>query len=555
MLQMKSRRKKAMGNPRDIKSSAKERASQQRVLLLAPSGRDNQVARQALGEADLSVRAVESMASLCANLGELDDPGIGAIVLAEEALAAGGLVRLSSLLSKQPTWSDLPILLLAAPSSSLAESRLNEVLASLGNVTLLERPMRRLTLLVAVQVALRQRNRQLAMRELLLKQRRAVEQRDHFLAMLGHELRNPLSAIVLASKTISCEEPSSLHRYLDVVDRQAANLKRLVDDILDVSKAGQEKLQIERRPLDLRRVVAHTIDAKRAALESRGLHLVVHLASFAVPVLGDSVRLEQVLDNLVSNAARFTPIGGRIEILAQRTEERALLRVTDTGEGIPPEKLSQIFELFAQVDDRLERHRGGLGLGLPLVDHIVRLHGGTIEAKSEGKGKGASFQISLPITDEVVEEEGNGFAAGPHPTAPPTEELKARALRVLLVEDEDDNREMLLLILRRQGLEVTGAANGEEAIDRLREEPIDVGLIDIGLPDIDGYSVCEEARRVRGKDVLLLALTGYGHPEAKKRAKQAGFDAHLTKPVDLQRLNSLMEQWKSKRHQESRPEP
>ncbi|MFW5878193.1 MAG: ATP-binding protein [Myxococcota bacterium] len=528
------------------------------VLVLATPNRDAEVAEATLKHLGISARIVPSLDRLREELSD-GSGGVAALLMAEEALAGTGEGVLAQALREQPPWSDLPVILLAAPTSTLAVSRLGDLLEKLGNVTILERPMRRLTLLVAVQVALRQRRRQYAMRDLLAEQERGVELRDHFLAMLGHELRNPLSAIVLANQLLDEDDPKRFARYREVVERQAANLHRLVEDILDVSRINRGQLRVEKRPLDLRSVAQAAIESDRRALEQQGLVVLERLAQEPVPVAADPTRMEQVLHNLLDNAAKFTPPGGQVEVGVEAEDGRALLWVRDTGEGIPREKLDEVFGLFTQPSEVAGRHRGGLGLGLPLVDQLVRLHDGKIVARSAGLGKGSTFEVSLPLIEEERLAVGDGRRrppaeaietkrrAAPAPAEPgrtETMEKEGTEARtsplVLLVEDDEDNRHMLGLLLRRAGLKVRAAATGEEALEALKEVRPDVCLVDIGLPGIDGYQVGEQARRILGKEALLVALTGYGHSEAKRRTREAGFDVHMTKPVDVPKLRALI---------------
>ncbi len=528
----------------------------ERILIVTPSGRDAEVAAMTLRDAGLTAVAFPNIESLCTELSDMTQKRVDTVLMAEEALTEGAYQSFVAILKQQPTWSDLPVILLASHSHGQPEARLSKLVPQLGNVSLLERPMRKVTLTTAVQVAVRQRRRQISMAELLDKQRRDVERRDHFLAMLGHELRNPLSAIVLASETHQDDDPETTRQYREVVSRQATNLKRIVDDILDVARATRDKLRIERASLDLRAVARRAADANRAAFEGKGIDFDLSLEQRPVPVLGDAVRLEQVIQNLLANALRFTKPGGRVELLVEQRGEESVLSVSDTGEGIPKERLDQIFELFEQVDEGVRRHRGGLGLGLPLIDRIVQLHDGSVTAHSEGPGKGSTFTIWLPlhpagldelVADEQLAEEPSAEPTAEAPSPAGKREAVARPLpegepppKVLLVEDDDDNREMLLLLLRRRGLDVHAAANGTEAIRLLEEISPRIAVIDIGLPDIDGYEVGRRARQRFGDKIRLFALTGYGHAEAKRKTREAGFDAHLTKPLDPRRLQAIL---------------
>jgi signal transduction histidine kinase/CheY-like chemotaxis protein len=509
-----------------------------RVVVLAPSGRDADLAADALEQAGVAVRRVTSVHDLARSVTGGD---LGAILVTEESLADGADETLETALGEQPPWSDLPVVLLTSPSTLGAEGRLSHVLLRLGNVTLLERPMRRITLLTAVHMALRQRRHQYELREVLEAQRNAVTQRDHFLAMLGHELRNPLAAIRMVTEVVDVDDPESYRRHCHIVARQSRHLQRLVDDLLEVTRISRGKISIDRAPLDLREVARHALESLDGSIKRHHLQLVFEADPGPVGIVGDAVRLEQVINNLVANAIRFTPAGGRIEVRVRRENGAAVLQVSDTGEGIPPEDLPRIFDLFAQVDESGD-HRGGLGIGLALVEQLVRLHGGAVAAYSEGLNTGSHFVVRLPLRTAMKIAEGpdDGRGVGDGNGGPPRP-------RVVLVEDDDDNRELLRLLLERRGFAVRTAANGQEAIEVIGRDRPGIALIDLGLPDVDGYEVGRQARRILGGSALLIALTGYGHAEAQRRTREAGFDVHLTKPLDLDAFERLA--------REARPRP
>jgi signal transduction histidine kinase len=352
---------------------------------------------------------------------------------------------------------------------------------------------------------------------------RANRGKDEFLAMLAHELRNPLAVIVNAIALIDSSPAldAAAKRASGMVRRQADHLARLLDDLLDVARITSGRIELERASVDLRSAVAFAVDSQRPQLDAKRHEVEVVLPGGPVTVLGDPVRLQQVLGNLVNNASKYTPAGGSIRVALEVERGQAVLRVRDDGAGIPEDKLDSIFELFAQANPTLARTEGGLGIGLTLVKQIVELHGGTVSAASAGLGKGAELTVRLEL-------------AGAPAVADPGAARKSRALplRVVVVEDQVDGREALAAYLERQGHEIRQAGTGQEGIDAALASAPDVVLVDIGLPDIDGYEVARRLRQHLGRRVQLVALTGYGQPQDRTRAEEAGFDAHLVKPVD-----------------------
>jgi PAS domain S-box-containing protein len=363
---------------------------------------------------------------------------------------------------------------------------------------------------------------------------RADREKDEFLATLAHELRNPLAPISYALHILN-QDPKdlSVRRHArNIVERQVRRLTRLVDDLLDVSRITTGKVELRMERIPLRSVVEHAIETARPVFLARGHELSVSLPPEEVWLEADAARLEQVLANLLHNAAKFTEDGGRIWLTAESRLGEAVLRVRDTGVGIPPDVLPRVFDLFTQGDRSPDRAHDGLGIGLTLARRLVELHDGTIEAHSEGAGKGSEFIVRLPRAAEAP-------APGPEPTA--ATEAPARPLKVLVVDDNDDTAEMMGALLEMTGHKVEIAHSGPAALEAAAVHRPHVILLDIGLPGLDGFQVAQRLREDPAMEgVVLIATSGYGQEEDKRRSRETGFDHHLVKPVDFQRLREIL---------------
>lgn len=360
----------------------------------------------------------------------------------------------------------------------------------------------------------------------------ADRRKNEFLALLAHELRNPLAPILHAVEILRRAD-AGLVPITDVIERQVGQMVRLVDDLLDVSRIDQGKIELRREPTDLAHIVEQAVEASRPRLHQSSLSLTVILPAVPLSVSADAARLTQVIGNLLNNASKFTPPGGQVWVVLERDEQAAVIRVRDTGIGIAPHDLGRVFDLFTQLDAGLDRSRGGLGLGLSLARRLVELHDGTIEASSPGLGHGAEFVIRLRACDDerVLTIR-----------APATdEESAATPRRILVVDDNEDSAECLALLLRAQGHQVHTANDGLEAVTAAMGFEPDAVLLDIGLPRLNGYEVAARIRALPfGRRVLLIALTGWGQDADRHRATDAGFDAHLVKPADQRTLNKLI---------------
>jgi signal transduction histidine kinase/integral membrane sensor domain MASE1 len=376
-----------------------------------------------------------------------------------------------------------------------------------------------------------------AVRESEAELRRAGEAKDQFLALLGHELRNPLAPIRNALQVLrgAKTDPALATHMHEMMERQTAHMVRLVDELLDVSRITRGKIELRRELVDLATAVRRAVDVQRALLDERGHRLRLSLPGEPLVLEADPTRLEQILSNLLSNAAKYTPGPGTIDFHVAREGAQAVIRVRDDGIGIRPEMLDRVFELFAQADRLPERVQEGLGIGLTLVRSLTGLHGGTVSASSDGPGRGSEFVVRLPCLPAQEK------SARPVPRAR-TGADDARRRRVLVVDDNPDSAESLALLLQIEGHDVWTAHDGLSALAAAREHRPEVVLLDIGLPaGMDGYEVAQRMRPEAGlEDMLIVAVTGYGQAEDKRRAADAGFDGHLVKPVDIDKLWQLL---------------
>ena len=363
----------------------------------------------------------------------------------------------------------------------------------------------------------------------------ADRRKDEFLATLGHELRNPLSSMhnVLAILRRQSSGDTEMDRMHGMLGRQVDYVTRLVSDLLDVSRIAQGKLQLRRQPTELASVVRDAVEMVQSSIDSAAQSLTVSVCPEPVELDADPVRLTQVLFNLLHNASKYTPQGGCISLCVATDSDCAVISVCDSGVGIAAEELRAVFDMFAQVPGSAERSQGGLGIGLALVRGLVALHGGTIEARSEGPGKGSEFVVRVPLANDRTRRE-------PLPPAPEGQSQKTPC-RIVVVDDNRDAAESLAMLLELEGHDVHIAGSGLAGLELVRHCDAQAVLLDIGLPDIDGYEV---ARRIRqqpwGTKLLLVAVSVWGQERDRQAAMDAGFDRHLTKPVDIHELTALL---------------
>ena len=362
--------------------------------------------------------------------------------------------------------------------------------------------------------------------------------KDEFLAMLGHELRNPLGAVSNALQVLrgGGAEGKPGARMFEVIERQVGLLTRLVGDLLEVSRITRGEISLRKERLDLRAVVVRAVETAQPWIDEREHRLSIERPPQAMGIDGDPMRLEQVFANLLHNAAKYTEPGGHIAVALERDQDAIVVRVRDDGIGIPAELLPHVFEPFTQGDRSLDRARGGLGIGLTLARRIVELHGGDIEATSEGAGRGSEMIVRLPVGQTEAEQPGEGTPQSAADLEPPADRLQ-----VLIVEDQRDAAESLAELVRLLGYGADVAFDGEAALGVVAARAPDVVLLDLGLPGLDGFAVARRMRQLSGLDgKLIVALTGYGRDEDRARTREAGFDHHLVKPVELRELERLL---------------
>jgi signal transduction histidine kinase/ActR/RegA family two-component response regulator len=508
-----------------------ERAAvlERRVLILAPTGRDGALTAAALTRAHILCACCADLTRVCEEL----EAGAGAVLLAEEAVDPLAARRLVEWLACQPTWSDLPILVLSRPGAD--SGAVTEAMDLFGNVTVLERPMRMAALVSAVRSALRARARQYQTRQHLADRKEADRRKDEFLAILAHELRNPLAPIRTSLHILrltSADHPSA-RRVAEIMDRQVDHMVRLVDDLLEVSRITRGKIELRKEPVLLTEVLQSALETSRPLLDAAHHRLTLTIPPDPIVVDADPVRLAQVFANLLNNAAKYTDPGGQIGLAVVPADRAVSVTVRDTGIGIPADMLPHVFELFAQDDRQARRGPGGLGIGLTLVKSLVEMHGGTVEARSGGAGAGCEFTVRLPLAAVTPPVRG---AKGP-------DGLRAELTphRVLVIDDNRDAAESLGLLLTLLGAQVQVEYSGTAALAAIAKSRPTVVLLDLGMPGLDGLEV---ARRVRQQPELntvrLIALTGWGRAEDRLRTKMAGFDHHLVKPVAFEELETLL---------------
>jgi signal transduction histidine kinase len=492
-----------------------------RILIHAPIGKDARLISQAFEQA-----GIESF--ICAHATEIARElarDVGALFIVSEALVPELLRPLSRILKKQPSWSDLPIVVLS--QSRLDSSEMRSIYANLGNVTLLERPVQSVTLASAATAALRARRRQYEMREI-------DRRKDEFLAMLAHELRNPLAPISAASDLLRLGnfDGARIRQTSEIISRQVKHMTGLIDDLLDVSRVSRGLVTLDKELLDAGQIVTNAVEQVRPLIDARRHRLTIQKSSEAAFVYGDRKRLIQIVANMLNNAAKYTPEGGDIVLTMEVTRDQVIFILTDNGIGMTPSLIENAFEMFAQAERTSDRAQGGLGIGLALVKRLVELHHGEVTVQSEGIGKGSRFTVTLPRTlkAEVMQ-----------PIQVDAKVPAAKGLRLLIVDDNLDASHMLGMFLELVGYNVAVENSSKAALERALAEAPHACLLDIGLPDMDGNQLAQQLRaHAKTANAVLIAITGYGQDSDRKKAVDSGFDHHFVKPVDMDRLLNIL---------------
>jgi signal transduction histidine kinase len=497
-----------------------------------------------------AVRIVELLGSLgingtqCADYSELCNEierGAAAIILSELPNISDSESRLLSILHAQPVWSAIPTIIIAAESANA--DTLSEVLPV--GATLVDRPVRTRTLASIARIALHARRNQYMVRDLLQERETLVDLLRHearikneFLATLAHELRNPLAPIRTGLQILRLSPTGTpAMQTVEMMDRQVRHLVRLIDDLLDISRITRGKLELRKQRVPLSLLLSNAVESSKPLIDMGKHTLTISVPEELITLDVDPVRLAQVITNLLNNAAKYTPNGGAIALTARHTNDTVQIEVTDNGIGLSPQMLTKVFDMFSQVAPSTERSQGGLGIGLTLARRLTEMHNGTVEATSPGPGKGSTFTVTLPYkektltdTDGVLIEHGVSHA------------IPCKSHRVLVVDDQVDIAQSLKDLLSLLGQDTHIAHNGPEALQAAKTFKPEIVFLDIGLPGMTGYEV---ARNLRADEetprTRLVAVSGWGDEENISLAREAGFDRHLTKPVDPLEIERIIQ--------------
>ncbi len=494
---------------------------ERRIIVFAPTGQDAPITERLFNEANIAVVVCDAEN----NLADLLMAGAAALLIVEEALTPPVQNTLQRYLAKQEHWSDLPVLLLTKRGANSMD--VQKAIERLGNVTLLERPVRTTALISSAKSALRARARQYQARTL-------DKRKDEFLATLAHELRNPLSPILNATHIFERQHPSDqTTRMVAMVRRQIDHLTRLIDDLMDVARITSGKLKLQISPTSVGKIVTQALEIASGTVVQRKheLEVTVSDSDSSTPMTADHVRLVQILANVLVNAAKFTPVGGKIVLSTEVDSKSATFRVKDTGRGLSPEEIDKIFEMFSQ-SRAVGEPSTGLGMGLHLARVFSKMHAGSIEAFSDGKGKGSEFVIKVPLNyqgKEALRLQDNA-----------SERTSTSNRRVLVVDDNRDATDTLSTILASAGMTTFSAYDGSTAVEMERSKLPHIVIMDIGMKPMNGYEAVKlmraRAPAENGHRPTIVALTGWGQFTDQALAKEAGFDHHFVKPVDVKTL-------------------
>jgi signal transduction histidine kinase/ActR/RegA family two-component response regulator len=492
-----------------------------RILIYAPTGQDAPLAAKVLAMAAIDSHVCRTLAEL----GEELEAGAGGVLTVEEALGAGGYKLLQECVARQPDWSDLPIMLLTHRGADSPMVR--KAVAGLGNLSLMERPVRTLTLITALHSTLRARNKQYQVRE-------AARRKDEFLASLGHELRNPLAPIRTSVSLLTHLYPGAapVARIRDMVERQVRLLTRLVDDLLDVARITSGKIKLQQQVVSLSALMNHVNELCQQAAAAKRIHIAWQLPASEIMLDADYARVVQIFANILSNAVKFTPQGGNVVVRASVDGDELLVSMRDSGIGLAAEAIPRIFRMFEQNETVSGQFSSGLGIGLSLSRQFAEMHGGTVEARSDGVGHGSEFLIRLPVVSGAELRHAVPLAASAG--------TDGRRMQVLVVDDNQDAADSLAALLEIDGFDVRTVYDGAAAVAVCAQAQPDMIIMDLGMPGMDGYETARAIRQRPGAErILMLALTGWGQSDARRRTVEAGFDHHLVKPVELDQIVRL----------------
>jgi signal transduction histidine kinase/ActR/RegA family two-component response regulator len=532
-------------------------AGPNRIVVLPLTRPDGRAITRLLESAGIGCLVVDDIASLCHGL----DAGADSVILAEEAVLAHA-PQLLACLARQPMWSELPVIVLSKAGQE--SHALAEVMPRLGNISVIERPARMSTLLSLVRSNLRARQRQYQLRDFMQEREQLLESerfarsdaeragriKDEFLATLSHELRTPLNAVLGWTRVLRKSQglTEEVANGLTVIERNARSQAQIIGDLLDMSSIISGKVRVSMQPLEMEELIQATIETARPAAEAKAIRLVVVAAdAHAGAMRGDASRLQQVLWNLLANAVKFTPQGGEVTVKLSGTPTHVSVEVGDNGEGIDPVFLPHIFDRFRQADASSARRHGGLGLGLSIVRQLVELHGGTVQVHSAGPGQGSTFRLEFPVLPQypAAEDSTGTWHSRELPAAPTKDEthINLAGVKILVVDDEPDSRALLERLLLECHATVVTAASADEAMLLLASDPPDLLVSDIGMPGTDGYAMLRRIRSLRDARAAIpaVAVTAYVRREDQVRAADAGFQAHLGKPVDPGELQVTVE--------------
>jgi signal transduction histidine kinase/ActR/RegA family two-component response regulator len=480
----------------------------------------------------------------CAKHSELCDEierGVAAIILSEPATASYTQSRLTAVLAGQPTWSVIPTIIIVTESTS-SEAVSNKI--PLG-ATFIERPVHIKTLTSIIQIALHARRNQYAVRDLLRQRETLVDilrheatMKNEFLATLAHELRNPLAPIRTGLQILRLSPPGTPSlETIEMMDRQVTHLVRLIDDLLDISRISRGKLELRKQRVELSVLLSSAVEASKPCIDTGQHTLTISAPAESVWLDGDPVRLSQIISNLLNNAAKYTPKGGVITLTACLKDDTIQIAVKDNGIGLSPQMLTKVFDMFSQVEPSLARSQGGLGIGLTLARRLAEMHDGAVEASSEGEGKGCTFTVILPFKKDIQAYTPERWAEDDVKRA-----FRGRSHRVLIVDDQVDIAQSLKDLLSLLGQDTHTVHNGPEALQAARDFKPELIFLDIGLPGMNGYEVVRSLREQKGDlKPTIIAVTGWGDERSITLAREAGFDRHLTKPVDPREIDGILE--------------